>query len=84
MSYTLKKSYKHQSISCPLVKQKQVGMGGGYVFNTTETVNVMIHMFVSLVNQIANHLIQKWISKTTLSRRQQVRIQPAEGDLFHT
>ncbi len=53
---------------------------GGHFFNTTETVNVMIHLFVS----IANHSIQNRISKTTLSRRPRVRIQLAEDDLFHT
>ncbi len=44
---------------------------------------MMIHLFVSIVNRIANHLIQNRISKTTLSRRPRVQIQPAEGDLFH-
>ncbi len=57
---------------------------GGHFFNTTETVNVMIHLFVSIANRIANHSIQNQISKTTLSRRPRVRIQLAEGDLFHT
>ncbi len=58
--------------------------GGGHFFNTTETVNVMIHLFVSIANRIANHSIQNRISKTTLSRRPRVRIQLAENDLFHT
>ncbi len=57
--------------------------GGAFFFYTTETVNVMIHLFVSIANRIANHLIQNRISKTTLSCRPRVRIQPAEGDLFH-
>ncbi len=61
-----------------------MGRGLEHVFNTTETVNVMIHLFDSLVNRIANHLIQNRISKTTLSHKPRVRIQLAEGDLFHT
>ncbi len=56
----------------------------GHVFNTTETVKVMIHLFDSLVNRIANQLIQNRISKTTLSRKPRVRIQLTEGDLCHT